>query len=196
VERIESRATLLKTYDGRRVIIPNSDVYTQVVTVNTAFPKRRSEYDVGIGYGDEVEKACEVILGALRSVEGVSREPPPEAFPWELAGSTVNIRAWWWSDPSRADVVHTRGEAIRAIKRALGEAGIDIPFPTNVVLFHDQTEETDGDRRRQREGWPVGRNPPQARHLNEVSIERESTQEDIDAAGKEPIRRSRREERS
>jgi hypothetical protein len=39
---------------------------------------------------------------------------------------------------------------------------IDMPFPTQIILFHDQTEETDGDRTRQREGWPVGKNPPQS----------------------------------
>ena len=43
-----------------------------------------------------------------------------------------------------------------AIKKALNANGIDLPFDTRVVLFHDQTEETDGDRRRQREGWPAG----------------------------------------
>jgi small conductance mechanosensitive channel len=43
-----------------------------------------------------------------------------------------------------------------AVKQALVENGIDLPFETRVVLFHDQTEETDGDRRRQREGWPAG----------------------------------------
>ena len=44
-----------------------------------------------------------------------------------------------------------------AIKLTLAEHGIDVPFPTQQILFHDQTEETDGDRRRQREGWPAGR---------------------------------------
>ena len=42
----------------------------------------------------------------------------------------------------------------------MSAAGIDLPFPTSMVLFHDQTEETDGDRTRQREGWPPGRKPP------------------------------------
>ncbi len=46
---------------------------------------------------------------------------------------------------------------------ALKAAGIDMPFPTQQVLFHDQTEETDGDRARQREGWPAGKNPAPAR---------------------------------
>ena len=44
-----------------------------------------------------------------------------------------------------------------AIKTALLADGIDLPFPTQHILFHDQTEETDGDRSRQREGWPAGK---------------------------------------
>jgi small conductance mechanosensitive channel len=174
VERIEARATLIKTYDGRRVIIPNSSVYTDAVTVNTAFPLRRSQYDVGIGYGDDVDQACTIIVQAIRNVEGVADDPAPEALAWELAGSTVNVRVRWWTHSKRSEVVHTQGRVIRAIKGALTEAGIDLPFPTNVVLLHDQTEDTDGDRRRQREGWPAGENPPAPRHLNEVVVEGEA----------------------
>jgi small-conductance mechanosensitive channel len=57
VEDIEARATLIKTYDGRRAIIPNGELYTNSVLVNTAFPQRRWQYDIGIGYGDDVERA-------------------------------------------------------------------------------------------------------------------------------------------
>jgi small-conductance mechanosensitive channel len=171
VERIEARATLIKTYDGRRVIIPNSSVYTESVIVNTAFELRRSEYDVGIGYGDDVGRACEVIRSGLKGVPGVSEDPAPEAIPWELAGSSVNIKVRWWTRPQRADVVHVRGRVIQAVQQALAGAGIDLPFPTNVVLLHDQTEEADGDRTRQREGWPAGDNPPAPRHLNEVTVD-------------------------
>ena len=49
-----------------------------------------------------------------------------------------------------------RDRVLRAIKARLRAHGIDLPFPTQQVLFHDQTEESDGDRRRQREGWPAG----------------------------------------
>jgi len=170
VEHIEARATLIKTYDGQRVVIPNADIYTRAVTVRTAFDTRRSEYDVGIGYGDDVDEACRVILDALGRVEGVERDPAPEAIPWALDGSSVNIKMRWWSDPRRASVVHTQGRVIKAVKQALSAAGIDLPFPTRVVLLHDQTEESDGDRARQREGWPQGNNPPRARHLNEIKV--------------------------
>lgn len=172
VERIEARATLLKTYDGQRVVIPNTDIYTRAVVVRTAFPERRSEYDVGIGYGDDVEEACRVILDAMRQVEGVASDPAPEAFAWALDASSVNIKVRWWSDSQRASVVHVQGRVLTAVKRALSEAGIDLPFPTRVVLLHDQTEESDGDRTRQREGWPKGDSPPRPWHLNELRIER------------------------
>jgi small conductance mechanosensitive channel len=155
VEHIEARATLIKTYDGCRVVIPNSEVYTRSVTVNTAFPLRRSSYDVGIGYGDEIERARTVILAALERVDGVEHDPAPEAIPWELDGSSVNIRVRWWTESRRNNVVAARGRVIAALKDALTEAGIDLPFPTRTILFHNQTDNADGDRAEQREGWPL-----------------------------------------
>lgn len=175
VEHIEARATLIRTYDGQRVVIPNADIYTRAVTVRTAFDARRSEYDVGIGYGDDIGEACRVILDAMRQVEGVERDPAPEAIPWALDASTVNVKVRWWSKPQRAEVVHAQGRVIAAVKDALAAAGIDLPFPTRVVLLHDQTEASDGDRARQREGWPKGDNPPRPRHLNEVEVRRGRT---------------------
>jgi small-conductance mechanosensitive channel len=176
VEHIEARATLIRTYDGQRVVIPNADIYTRAVTVRTAFEKRRSEYDVGIGYGDDIQRACEAIVDAVKAAAGVERDPAPEAVPWALDASTVNIRVYWWSAPDRSSIVHTQGHVIATVKRALTDAGIDLPFPTRVVLLHDQTEETDGDRSRQREGWPAGEKQPKPRHLNEVRIERNAAE--------------------
>ena len=140
------------------MVIPNSTLFTQSVTVNTAFERRRLQYDIGIGYGDDVARAQAIILGALRGVHGVLQDPAPEALVVDLAGSSVNIRARWWINPPlRTDVVTSMDEALHAIRDALTAAGIDLPFPTRQVLFHDQTEATDGDRARQREGWPAGK---------------------------------------
>ena len=176
IEAITARATQLRTYDGQLVLIPNSDIYTGTVIIRTAFEARRSEYDVGIGYGDDISLACQLIADAIRKLPEVNSDPAPEAIPWELAGSSVNIRVRWWTAPRRSDVVSARGPVIAAIKKALSESGIDLPFPTQVVLFHDQTEETDGDRRKAREGWPAGDNPPGPRRLNANPLSREVMQ--------------------
>ncbi len=163
VEHIQARATAIKTYDGRRVVIPNSDVYTKIVIVNTAFKTVRSSYDVGIGYADDIEAARSVILDSLDGLEGILHDPAPEVIPWELAGSSVNLRVRWWSSSTRIAVVLARGRVIAAVRDGLTGAGIDMPYPTQVMLFHDQTEEVDGDRSRQREGWPAGPRPPESR---------------------------------
>lgn len=157
VEEIQTRATYIQTYDGRRVVIPNSNLFTNSVTVNTANEKRRLQYDIGIGYGDDVDRACALILEAAREVEGTLDDPAPEALVVDLAGSSLNIRVRWWiNPPRRADVVASTHAVLRAVKNKLSANGIDLPFPTRQILFHDQTEATDGDRARQREGWPSG----------------------------------------
>jgi small conductance mechanosensitive channel len=157
VEDIQTRATTITTYDGRRVVIPNASLFTNSVTVNTAFEKRRLQYDVGIGYGDDIERARELILEAMTGVAGVLRDPAPDALVVDLGPSSVLIRARWWIEPPRrADALHIQDRVLTAVKDTLTKHGIDLPFPTQQILLHDQTEETDGDRRQQREGWPAG----------------------------------------
>lgn len=157
VENIQTRATTIRTYDGRRIVIPNSELFTNSVTVNTAFENRRLKYDVGIGYGDDIDRAKQLILEAMHEIKDVLREPAPDAIVVALADSTVNIRARWWiHPPRRADSLDLQDRVLTAIKNKLTANGIDLPFPTQQILFHDQTEETDGDRDRQREGWPAG----------------------------------------
>lgn len=164
VEAIETRATFIRTYDGRRVIIPNGDVYTKPVTVISAYDMLRSEYDVGIGYGDDLAQAKAIALEAIQGVDGVLADPAPDVLVWELGESSKNIRIRWWTRPARGDVLRIRDAVLKEVAEAIAGAGMDLPFPTQVVLFHDQTEETDGDRTRQREGWPAGSNPPKPRY--------------------------------
>lgn len=155
VESIQTRATTIRTYDGRRIVIPNAELFTNSVTVNTAFEKRRYQYDIGIGYGDDVRKAKRLILEAVNSLDEVLADPAPEALVVALADSTVNIRVRWWiSPPRRADEMNARDQVLAILNEKLVSNGIDLPFPTQQILFHDQTEDGDGDRRRQREGWP------------------------------------------
>jgi small conductance mechanosensitive channel len=157
IEEIETRATKMRTYDGRMVIIPNSDLYKGSFIVNTAYPTRRLQYDVVIGNGDDIATAKKVMLDVLAKLDGVEKDPAPDALVMDYAAAGVAIRIRWWiKPPRRADVVAMQDVVLAKVKGALTEKGIDLPYPTHQVLFHDQTEETDGDRRRQREGWPAG----------------------------------------
>ena len=175
VDEIQTRATYLKTYDGRRVVIPNGELYTNSVVVNTAFPTRRLEYDIGIGYGDDIKTARDVILQVLKDEPEALDDPAPKVVVVDLADSTVNLRALWWIDPPhQAEILLARDCVLENIKNKLTEAGIDMPFPTQQLLLHNQTEATDGDRAQQREGWPAGKGEvPKPRPMGRV-VEEES----------------------
>lgn len=153
VERIETRATFIRTFDNTRVLVPNADLFGDRVVVLTAYDAVRTDFDVAIGYGDDIAEAKSVLRGALGRVEGVLSDPEPVVMSWALEPSWVTLKARWWT--RARDPLGPRDRAVEAIKTALDEAGIDMPFETQVHLLHDQTDEADGRRGEQREGWPA-----------------------------------------
>lgn len=146
VEDINVRSTVLKTYDGERVVVPNSDVYTSTILVRTAYGTRRIRFEVGIGYGCDLETAREAIGQVLRQTAGVLSEPPPLVHVAELAPSSVNFNVFFWTQAEQANVLRVSDRVATAIKHALDRAQIDIPYPHTVVLFHDATGSRPGDR--------------------------------------------------
>ena len=164
VEDVWVRATVLRTYDNQRILIPNATLFIDKITIITAHDKRRLAFPLTIGNGDDMKEARRVIVEALRGTEGVLAEPQPEALVTGLGAAGVDMTARFWIDPPRRrDAVDALDHAISNVKDALTAAGIDLPYPTSQVLLHDQTEAADGDRTRQREGWPAGKSPPRAR---------------------------------
>ncbi|TXN73987.1 mechanosensitive ion channel family protein [Methylobacterium sp. WL18] len=164
VEDVWVRATVLRTYDNQRILIPNATLFVDKITIITAHDKRRLAFPLTIGNGDDMKEARRVIVEALQGTEGVLVDPPPEALVTGLGAAGADMTARFWIDPPRRrDAVDALDHAISNVKDALTAACIDLPYPTSQILLHDQTEEADGDRTRQREGWPAGRSPPRAR---------------------------------
>ena len=144
VEEITVRSTRLRTLDGERAVLPNGDVYTNAILVRTAYDKRRLKFTVGIGYPDSLEEARETIISVLRETEGVQAEPAPAAYVTELAASSVNFTVCFWVQ-SKISVLEVSDRVATGIKLGLDRAGIDMPFPHSVVLFHDATGSRAGD---------------------------------------------------
>ncbi len=128
VQAITIRETRLKTFDGQLVLIPNRDVYKSVITVRTHYPSRRVHFVVGVAYENDTTEACRVIQTALaENVPRLADNPQPEAVVTQLGVSTVDIEARFWCGPEQHDVVLAMDSAIRAVKTALDEAGIEMP---------------------------------------------------------------------
>ncbi|HXG84869.1 MAG TPA: mechanosensitive ion channel family protein, partial [Pyrinomonadaceae bacterium] len=145
VEEINVRSTRLKTFDGERAVIPNGDIYANAVLVKTAYEKRRVRFVVGIGYLDDIEKGRETIKQVLDEIEGILPDPGPWIYVSELAPSSVNFTVYFWVNSEQANVLKVSDRVATGIKYALDEAGIDMPYPHSVVLFHDSTGTRIGD---------------------------------------------------
>ena len=129
VERIEVRATHIRTYDGRLVLVPNGEVFTSRVTNNTASPRRRASVFVVLDYDQDVERALAVIGEAVARVAGVAAEPAPSVRLQELGTDHLHIEAQFWTDSRRTDFMHTASSVRLAIVQALTTAGIALPDP-------------------------------------------------------------------
>ncbi len=137
VEEINVRATKIKTYDGERVVVPNNELYMKSVLVRTAFPHRRTKITIGIGYGESHEEARKIMFDVLRNTEGVLDQPEPDVNVVELADSSVNLKMLYWTKSEQTDTRKTADRVVSATKKALDDAGIEIPFPQRVLTMHD-----------------------------------------------------------
>ena len=134
VEDIQIRATTIRTYDGRKVVIPNSQLYTSPMTVNTAYSQRRLEFDVGIGYENNIIDAQRVILSVLKAAPTVSKLAEPSVIATALADSSVVLRVRWFiDDGTQTNRVASINEVIILVKEALEKANISIPFPVTTL---------------------------------------------------------------
>lgn len=139
VEEIRILSTIIKTYEGIYVRIPNEKVFTSDITNYVANVARRFEYSIGISYQSDAEKAIRLVRGLLEKEPFVLRHPAPSVFVDTLGDSSVNLRVFIWA-PSRV-WWSVRTEMLWTIKKALEDAGIEIPFPQRVVTFSRATRD-------------------------------------------------------
>lgn len=136
VERIELRATQIRTYDGRRVLVPNADTFTSRVTNNTAAPVRRGQVVCYLGYDVELQKVLRVLEEATLRAEGVIAEPQPSVAIREMGQSELAFQVQFWCDSRRSDFMLTASRVRANLIDALRAAGVALPGPAvhQVVL--------------------------------------------------------------
>lgn len=137
IENITIRDTVVRQTDGQPVIIPNSVLFKNPVTVRTDKDRRRVRLMCGVGYGEDVDKARKVIADAIDGVESVMSDQPIQVFAHEFGASSVDFEVTWWTGSAPVDVRRSRDEVIASVKRALDDAGIEIPFPYRTLTFSE-----------------------------------------------------------
>lgn len=129
VERIELRATRLRAYDGRVMLVPNAEVFTSRIINNTADPVRRGKVEAWVGYDVDLRQAAEVARNAVGEAKGVLEAPPPMVRVDELGQDDMILEITFWTDSRRADYKNTASAVRCAVVAAFKAAGIGLPQP-------------------------------------------------------------------
>ena len=137
VEKVSVRMTEIRLPSSELVVLPNSMLFKNPVEVLTSRKKRRISIIVGVAYGESVKEAVKVIGDALRRCKSVDNGKEIQIFPHAFGSSSIDIEVAWWTDSTPVDVRRSRGEVITAVKEALDDAGIEIPFPYRTLTFKE-----------------------------------------------------------
>lgn len=136
VEAINLRNTLVETFYGQREIIPNKILFRNILTNYSVLGYRRIEVPVGISYGDDPQRAREVLVEALNAKDYVIKKSETNVYAEAFSDSSINLLVWFWIKyPGEPNYMEVRHDAIVTIQRALNDADILIPFPIRTLDF-------------------------------------------------------------
>jgi len=136
VELITVRDSHIRRTDGQRIVVPNALLFQNPVIVRTDRDVRRTSIIVGIAYGEDVDTARGVIEDAVRRVDSVRDDVRDiQVFAQAFGESSIDFEVTWWTGSKPVDIRSSRDQVVAAIKRALDEHGIEIPFPYRTLVF-------------------------------------------------------------
>lgn len=142
IKSMEFRYTKLKTFDGRDVYIPNSDVVRKAVFNYTEDGYIRMDFKVGIAYENDINLAKKIILETMnknqKALQDIDREP--FVLTDELGLNSVNIKVFFWveAEDYRKDALMIRSEMIDAVKIKLLSSGISMPANVQELKWYKE----------------------------------------------------------
>ncbi|WP_124113131.1 mechanosensitive ion channel family protein [Palleronia sp. THAF1] len=138
VEDITVRDTLIRQTDGQLVVAPNAMFFKNPVTIRTAQGLRRTTIIAGVSYDTDVDAARDVIVKAVKEVDSVRDDVRDvQIFAQEFGDSSINFEVTWWTGSRPVDIRASRDKVVAAVKRALDDAGMEIPFPYRTLTFKE-----------------------------------------------------------
>ena len=138
VEHITLRETHVRKLSGELTIVPNSMIFKNPVEILTDEQVRRHEVVAGVSYDTDLDHAAEVIRKAVEAVEGIEKDKGVDIFATTFNSSSVDFLVRWHAGSTPRDGWESKDKVVRAIKRGLDEAGIEIPFPYITHTFKER----------------------------------------------------------
>ncbi len=138
IEQITIRDSRIRQTDGQLVVVPNHTLFQNPVIVRTDKDLRRTSIIVGVAYGEDVDASRTVIHDAVVAVDSVRDDVHDvQVFAREFNSSSIDFEVAWWTGSLPIDIRASRDQVVAAVKRALDEEGIEIPFPYRTLTFKE-----------------------------------------------------------
>ena len=136
VREINLRTTLINSFQGQVVIIPNKDVLQSPMINYSRLGRRRVDLGCGVAYGDDLEKAKQIALETINGMEQRDTSRDVDLYYNEFGDSSINFVIRFWVDyKKQTDFLGAQSKAIMRLKKAFDEADITIPFPIRTLDF-------------------------------------------------------------
>jgi len=137
VEKITIRDTYVRKIGDELILVPNSMLFKNPVFISTDQPVRRYEIVAGVAYDVDLDAAQKVIQEAVEGLDVIEKDRPVQVFAREFNSSSVDFTVRWWAGSQPLEMHKTRDEVIRAVKKALDNAGMEIPFPYRTLTLKE-----------------------------------------------------------
>lgn len=132
VKEITLNFTELADLSNVQVIVPNSEVWGNIITNYSTNDRRRAEWTFGVGYGANLADAERIIRETIMADDRAQTDPEPFIQVTNLGGSSVDFLVRVWCNAS--DYFSFKADMTRKVKEAMDAGGVDIPFPTRTVI--------------------------------------------------------------
>lgn len=141
VMEIQTRATILKSFDGTKIIVPNSEIFSNVVISTTTNPFRRIEIPLYISYDTDIKYAIQVAMRVLKKHPRIQKKPGPTVIVKDYGDSSIDLVARFWVG-SRDGWIKIKSDMLHKMYDAFNDAGIIIPYEVmHLETSQDTAEE-------------------------------------------------------
>jgi len=140
IVEIQTRATIIKAFDGTKVIVPNSDLFKNKVTSKTSNPLRRIQLLMGVGYDADLKKTMKLTIKTLKTIPNILQSPKPNVVFYEWGDYSINFKINAWVDVKTGKYIKTKNNVILTLSEVYNNSGINIPFPIQTIQIDKEEE--------------------------------------------------------
>lgn len=142
IMEIQTRATIIKAFDGTKVIVPNANLFKNVVVSKTSNPFRKLSFVMGVGYEADLKQVMDLTLAVVKTIPHVLASPKPSVIFYEWGDYSVNFRINVWIDSKGGKMIKVKNQVMMELNKAYNDSGLDIPYPIQTV-YMDKADEAE-----------------------------------------------------